>query len=264
MEETLQIRVHGEPFGRVLVYLPGLHGDWTLVGAFREAVKPRVSFIDMVYPRTVTWSLRDYARGVADGLRAQNCTGGWLLAESFGSQVAWAMLAEPDLGWEVQGVVFSGGFVRYRPRALALYGARVLDRISARAFQRPLRLYIRLAQRLRARYPGSRADADEFVRRRTDADKAAAAHRLRLIAEADWRAVAQQTRLPVFHLTGLVDPIVPWWPVHRWLRRHCPGFRGARVLARSDHNVLGCAPRQAANQVLTWMSAGSEGNATSG
>lgn len=251
--EVLQLRVHPAPSGPTVVYLPGLHGDWTLVGAFREALAGRATFLEITYPRTLDWTLADHARAVGDALGQAGFTTGWLLAESFGSQVAWAMLADPALPWQPTGVVFAGGFVRYSPLWLARLGERAFRSVSARALQRPLRLYVRLVRLVRYRGGPRRADLDEFVRRRTELDKNAAAHRLHLIAESDWRPVARHTRVPVFHLTGLWDPVVPWWPVHRWLRRHCPGFRGARILPASDHNVLGCAPRQAADQVLAWM-----------
>lgn len=262
MDDTLQIRVHaGSAAGDapVLVYLPGLHGDWTLVRTFREALAGRATFVELTYPRTLTWSLPDYAQAVAETLAKHGLAQGWLLAESFGSQVAWALLAEPALPFRVQGVVFAGGFVRHGSRWLARLGQRVCLRISAAALQRPLRLYAAAARWLRRRPGTGRADLEEFVARRTELDKNAAAHRLHLIARADWRPVAQATRVPVFHLAGFFDPVVPPWPVQRWLRRHCPGFRDARVIFASDHNVLGAASRQAAEQVLAWIQCATPG-----
>jgi pimeloyl-ACP methyl ester carboxylesterase len=255
MDEPLQLRVHAAAGGPHVVYLPGLHGDWTLVGRFRAALAGRATFAEFTYPRTLTWSLPDYARSVAETLVSQESNHGWLLAESFGSQVAWAMLAEPGLPFRVEGVVFAGGFVRYGQRWLVRLGERVFLRISARSLQQPLRAYARAVRLLRYRTATGQADLEEFAARRTELDKNAAAHRLRLIAAADWRPVAARAAVPVFHLAGLFDPIVPWWPQQRWLRRHCPSFCGARVIAASDHNVLGSAPRVAADQVLAWIAA---------
>ena len=59
-----QLRIHGDASLPTLIYLPGLHGDWTLVGGFREAVDGRVRFVEMTYPRTLTWSLDDYAAAI--------------------------------------------------------------------------------------------------------------------------------------------------------------------------------------------------------
>jgi len=92
MTEELQIRLHGSESLPILVYLPGLHGDWTLVSRFRKALAGRVRFVEITYPRTLTWSLDDYAAALKPGWRGMGYPG-WLLAESFSSQVLWPLLA---------------------------------------------------------------------------------------------------------------------------------------------------------------------------
>jgi hypothetical protein len=93
---------------------------------------------------------------------------------------------------------------------------------------------------------------NEFVVRRTELDKQAATHRLHLIAGSDLRAVAAQTKLPVFGLTGILDPIVPWPWVQRWLKMNCPALRDYKIV-RADHNVLGTGTKAAAEQILKWV-----------
>src|SRR5215472_4578534 len=66
--EALQVRVHGAPELPTLIYLPGLHGDWTLVRSFRTALGNRVRFVELTYPRSLTWSLDDYAGAIEDAL----------------------------------------------------------------------------------------------------------------------------------------------------------------------------------------------------
>src|SRR5438876_7314022 len=92
--EHLQIRIHGDASLPTLIYLPGLHGDWTLVTSFRLAIAGRVRFVEFTYPRTLTWSLDDYAAAVAAELHANGIERGWLLAESFSSQVAWTLIGK--------------------------------------------------------------------------------------------------------------------------------------------------------------------------
>ena len=36
MDEKLQLRIYGDDSLPTLIYLPGLHGDWTLIGGFRK------------------------------------------------------------------------------------------------------------------------------------------------------------------------------------------------------------------------------------
>jgi pimeloyl-ACP methyl ester carboxylesterase len=251
MSEVLQLRAHGREDLPTLVYLPGLHGDWTLIGSFRRAMEGKVRFVEVTYPRTTAWSLDDYAHEVRSALKGQGIARGWLLGESFGSQVAWATLAQ---GFEADGLILAGGFVRHpfiwgvdRARAVCSDAPPWILRILLWAYPR----YARFRHR---RAPETLADIAEFVRRRQElGDREAMAHRLGLIAEADFRRTANSTKLPVLFLTGFWDPIVPWWPVRSWLRRGCPGWRGDRVLFRADHTVLATQPDASAKQMLEWM-----------
>jgi hypothetical protein len=59
--------------------------------------------------------------------------------------------------------------------------------------------------------------------------------------------------VPVYGLTGLVDPVVPWCVVWPWLRRNCPTLRAYKVIWQADHNVLGTGFRPASAQLLRWM-----------
>jgi hypothetical protein len=81
-------------------------------------------------------------------------------------------------------------------------------------------------------------------------------HRLKLVAANDPRRLATGATLPIYHLTGFFDPIVPWPFVRPWLQRRCPGWRGGKIIWPADHNVLGTAPRAAADTVFNWMNAG--------
>jgi pimeloyl-ACP methyl ester carboxylesterase len=248
--EKLEIRVHGPAGPPALVYLPGLHGDWTLIGGFRKALAGRVRFAEITYPRTLTWSLEDYAAGVEQALAEQGIGGGWLLGESFSSPVVWHLVARKRFA--VRGVILAGGFVRHP----LPWGVRLAEwlcgRISLALLRRMLLGYARLA-RLRYRHePEVLAAVAEFIARRTDLDRQAAKHRLHLLAGSDPGALARQSQVPVYALAGLVDPIVPWFLVWPWLKRNCPALREYRIL-RADHNVLSTASRAAAEQVVRWM-----------
>ena len=104
--------------------------------------------------------------------------------------------------------------------------------------------------------PETLANIHEFIARRTELDRQAAVHRLRLIEQNDPRPIARQVKVPVYGLTGLVDPIVPWFCVRPWLKKNCPSLREYRIIGRADHNVLGTGAQAAAEQVLRWMSTG--------
>jgi len=251
MTETLELRVHGDAALPTLVYLPGLHGDWTLVGSFRRALGGRVRFVEVTYPRTLTWSLEDYAKGVETALAGQGIVRGWLLGESFSSQVVWSLVARGQ--FQIEGVILAGGFVRHPMRWGVRLGERLCGGTSLRLLTRVLLGYAKVA-RFRFRHaPDVLTNINEFIVRRTELDRQAAVHRLRLIAQNDPRLIAQQVAVPVYALTGLVDPVVPWFWVRAWLRKNCPRLREYRIVWGADHTVLGTGSRAAAEHVLRWM-----------
>jgi hypothetical protein len=96
------------------------------------------------------------------------------------------------------------------------------------------------------------AAVNEFIARRTELDRQAAKHRLHLIACNDPCAVARRTAVPVYAMAGVLDPVVPWPWVRRWLRRNCACLREYRIF-RADHNVLSTASKAAADQAVEWM-----------
>src|SRR6185295_6450097 len=102
--------------------------------------------------------------------------------------------------------------------------------VSLTWLTRFLYVYAKYARFRHRHAPETMVSIQEFVARRTDLDRCAAAHRLQLIVENDLRPVARRTKLPVHYLAGLVDPIVPWLYVRWWLQRSCPGYRGGRTI----------------------------------
>jgi pimeloyl-ACP methyl ester carboxylesterase len=252
MEEKLELRVYGDLSLPTLVYLPGLHGDWTLIGGFRKAVAGRVRFVEMTYPRTVTWSLDDYAAAIEAELSNAGITEGWLLGESFGSQPMWTLIARRT--FRVHGAVLAGGFVRYPAQRFMRLLETVLGHVPSFVLVKIIFGYARFA-RLRYRHsPETLATLDEFLSRRRDRrDRQAAQHRLHLIGQNDPSHTATTTRVPIFALTGILDPIVPWLLIRRWLKRNCPALRDCKIVRRADHNVLNTGTKACAKQILEWM-----------
>jgi len=256
--ERLQVRVHvpeatvAKAAVPTLVYLPGLHGDWTLIGGFRKAVSGRVRFAELTYPRTLTWSLEDYAAAIEKGLAAVDITGGWLLAESFGSQLAWPLLARGR--FQAQGLVLAGGFVTHPAQWMVRLARRMARGLPLRILTRTLFGYAIVARWRFRKEPEVLCGIHEFVARRTALDIRAANHRLDLIAESDPRVLARTVRVPIYAITGMLDPVVPWGPVRRWLRANCQALREYHIVRTADHNVLSTGAREAAEKILRWIS----------
>ena len=65
--------------------------------------------------------------------------------------------------------------------------------------------------------------------------------------------MAENPGLPVYSITGLIDPIVPWpWTKH-WLQKNCVSLQDYRIVPIADHNVLGTAPQKSADIVVNWI-----------
>jgi pimeloyl-ACP methyl ester carboxylesterase len=265
MEEVLTIRVYEPAPGGsagadpmpTLIYLPGLHGDWTLVAGFRSAVAQSARFVEMTYPRSVTWSLEDYAAAIERALEQHGISSGWLVAESFGSQVGWQLVGRGK--FRAQGLILAGGFVRY-PVLVGVRTAAMLARNFPVGWMKLLvRAYACVFRVRYRRSPEVLAQMQAFLSRRTELDLRAAEHRLNLIAGNDPCSIARQCLVPVFSVTGFFDPIVPWVPVRSWLRRRCPSLREHKIIWRADHMVLATAPVRAADQVLRWVQTGVPG-----
>jgi pimeloyl-ACP methyl ester carboxylesterase len=257
MEEKLQLRIYGDASRTralpTLVYLPGMHGDWTLIGGFRSRVLDRVRFVEMTYPRATTGSLDDYAAQIEDALAQQGISQGWLLGESFGSQLAWALLARGK--FQAQGIILAGGFVRHPAHRFMRFMERFTGVISGRIFVKVVFGYAKISRYRYRDSPETLASLDEFVARRSPNDKQAAQYRLRLVARYDPRDIARNTKVPVYGLAGFLDPIVPWPPVRRWLKWYCPALRDFKVIRRADHNVLNTGTKESAQWILEWIGA---------
>lgn len=245
----ISIRVHPGS-GPTLIYLPGIHGDWGLIGAFRRALGARVRFVEFAYSKE-DLSMERLAELVHGELTARGVATGWLLGQSFGSQVGWALLAR---GFRANGVVLAGGFVKHPwPWGARLFRALLSspDWLIGPGY----RAYTALCNALARRGPEEAEELMAFARNRGGKDWKATTWRLTLIAEGDPRATARATRAPVHYLGGRIDPLVPWPLVTRWLKRECPGYKGEVILPYADHNVLGSSPRESAERVLAWIGA---------
>jgi pimeloyl-ACP methyl ester carboxylesterase len=253
-----QIRIHGDAALPTLIYLPGLHGDWSFTDRFRHALGGRVRFVEFAYPATTTWSLEDHAAEIEERLLEHGIDRGSLLAESFGSQVAWPL--SRGKRFQTVQIILAGGFVRHPTRWGARLGGRFFHRITLRRLQRLLRVYARVTRFRFRRSPETIAAVGQFIDSRTDQDKLAVEHRLRLIADNDPCAAAREVSVPVYAVTGLFDPIVPWYFVRRWLRQNCPTLRDYRIIPFADHFVLGTAPEPVAELVVRWMTEAAGGN----
>lgn len=259
MGRGLQIRIHGVAGQPTLVYLPGLHGDWHMTQGIRDALGGRVRWVEFTYPGDGNVSLEDQVMAIADQLEGAGIRDGWILGESFGSQIAWRLLRRSveQGNFTVRGLFLVGGFVRYPWRLGVRLARPIVRHLPGWILGITLRTYLLRIRGMGRCSPQVRRSLEDFIERRLEpSDRAALLHRLDLILGSDPRDIARATRVPVWSLMGFWDPIVPWIPVRRWLRRECPGWRGDRVIWGADHAPLVSAPERSAEVILGWMEEG--------
>jgi pimeloyl-[acyl-carrier protein] methyl ester esterase len=251
--ERLRVRVHEprQPDALTLVYLPGIHGDWTLNAPLRLALERRFRYVDMTYPRNADWDLDQYAASIEAELHSRGINAGWLLGESFGSQVLWQLIKRSH--FRCEGIILAGGFVNYPHPRLLSFARWFCPKVSNRLLRGALNGYAFYARIRFSKSPEALEGARDFVARRTLEDQKAIFRRMELIARNDPREMARSTKIPVHHLYGLFDPIVPWPRVSAWLKKNCSGLRGANRVWNSDHTILATAYQESAEQIGQWM-----------
>jgi pimeloyl-ACP methyl ester carboxylesterase len=240
----------------VIVYLPGIHGDSSLAQRIRKYFEGKVCFVEFEYSKRTDIELADYANIIEDVLIRNGIKECWLLAESFGSQVAWSIVSK-ERAFKVKGIILAGGFVRH-PFIPGVYIVKVISKLlPIWLIELWLKFYIVMCRLFfRKKKSVEQPVPEQFVRNRlNEADKLAIIARYELIIRNDLRPIAGKTTIPVYFLAGKWDIIVPWQPVLHWLKKNCPGFKGYKILPSADHPVLTVAPEESANQILEWLNA---------
>jgi pimeloyl-ACP methyl ester carboxylesterase len=199
----------------------------------------------------VSWNLADYAAGVEHALIDVDIREGWLLAESFSSQILWPLLARR--AFRAKGAVLAGGFGKHPARRVLQFSKTVTMGTALAKLARVVFGFARVLKWQHRNEPEMLAGIDEFIARRTEADRKAATHRVRLIAENDPSQLARQVKVPIHAISGLLDFLVPWPLSRLWLRRNCPALQDFRILPRAGHAVLVSAPQASARLILDWM-----------
>src|SRR3954462_6381475 len=184
MWDDVQIRVSGPETAPVLIYLPGLHGDWTLIGSFKAALGESVRFVEITYPRTTSWTLTEYAARILEGVRKLGIQNGWLLAESFGAQIGWEILKQVaavkkkgsgdrtqgsvDPGSFVPlGLITAGGFVRYPALPIVRFVRKMNAHVPMKALKWVCLGYSFYARLRHRRAPETLHGVSTFVTNRT-------------------------------------------------------------------------------------------------
>ncbi len=245
--DRLLHRISGPEQAPVLVYVPGIHGDWTPMVNCRGYLARRLRLVELAYPWRARWLLDDFADALAAKLDELGIESAHLLAESFGSIVGWQFaLTRPR---RVRSLVLAGGFCRppwssFLPAALATMAA-----IPPRWVDSVIGAYIRL-------HAGRRDyDADAgfppFSASRGREGWRACRNRLRVIRATDLRRRLGEIRCPVAYVGGGRDLVVPVRREIRCLRESLhPDCRFTQwIVEGAPHPILPARPQSVANWI---------------
>ncbi len=240
--DTLLHRLSGPVDAPVLVYLPGIHGDWTPLNHTRLHLARHFRLVELSYPQRAEWGLADYADAVEARLAELGLGRVHLLGESFSSLVCWELLRRYP--GRAQSLTLAGGFCQPpHPRGLRLL-ALGFGFLPGALWNRGVEAYcMSLAWRERP----AAGDAEReplFFAARGHRGLRAMRRRLGLIEATDCRSQLAEVTIPVGYIGGGSDPIVPVRREIETLQRALPAacrFRW-RLVDGAPHPILPARP----------------------
>jgi pimeloyl-ACP methyl ester carboxylesterase len=250
--QSLLYRISGPPDAPVLIYIPGIHGDWTPMRRLQPLLSQRLRLVEVAYPRAPEWSLEDYTARLLDLFLLLDIGPAHLLAESFGSLIGLDFALHcPE---RVRSIVIAGGFCSSPGRLRVGLARRLLGLIQPRIFEWGIDLYLAWVIRGRLPIEGDFRE-DFFPASRTRRGWQAVLSRLDIIRRTDFRPRLARLRTPIFYLGGSRDWVVPVRRTidlfKRCLHESCV-FRNL-VIPGAPHAILPACARSISGIITDWV-----------
>ena len=241
----------GDPDAPPIVYLPGVHGDWTAQARARPQLSQDFHLIETAYPRIDSWSIDDFARALKDLLDGLGIESAHIVGESFGSLVAWQFgIANPD---RVRSYTLVGGFARPPRFAVAAAAAAALKSLPTAMLESAIDLYVAGKSAI-----GEHRDTFEsgaYPATRTQRGRQATANRMSIIQGSDFRDQLHEVRFPVRYIGGARDVVVPVRREIATLVAHLPphcDFQNELVTG-APHNIIASHPMETVEHLSRWV-----------
>ena len=245
----------GDAEATPVLYLPGVHGDWSFMDSARELLSERFRLIEVTYPRAGGWTLETYAGALDDLLDVLDLESVHLIGESFGSRVGWELgLNVPE---RIRSMVLVGGLCG--PLRSQIIGAarQSLHRMPGPMLERGFDLFLSIKDWMGDPWPEGDERAIPYVTSQSPRARRAAANRLGITFSTDFVPRLHRVRFPVAYVGGGSDPVVPVRreieSLRRRLPRHCD-FR-YHVIPGAPHTLLASHPRSTCERIVGWISA---------
>lgn len=236
-----------------VVYLPGVHGDWTPLARARSLLNAEVRLVEAAYPRLSHWKLEDFARALEELLDALELESAHLVGESFGSLVAWEFgVSRPE---RVRSLLLVGGFSQPPPFGGAAIARHALSLMPTVLLEAGVDLYV-AHQNWRGQHRLPPAEgARPYAAVRTSRGRRATANRMQIIQRTDFRPHLPRVAFPVRYIGGEKDRLVSVRREVGTLESHLSpacDFQ-SRVLPAAPHMIIASHPEQTAAQIKSWV-----------
>ena len=234
-----------------IVYLPGVHGDWTPQVAARPLIGRDYHFVETAYPRIETWSIDDYGRALNNLLDELGIEAAHVVGESFGSLVGWQFgIANPG---RVRSFTLVGGFAQPPRFRIAAAAAAALTTLPTALLESSIDFYVSGKSAL-----GEFREMFElgaYPATRTEQGRRATANRMRIIQASDFSDQLAQVEFPVRYLGGAKDIVVPVRreiaTLEAKLPPHCD-FQ-SELLRGTPHAMIASHPEQTVDRISRWV-----------
>lgn len=249
----LVYRVRGGDGAVPVVYLPGVHGDWTPQAAASQLLAGTFRLVEISYPKEPLWRMGDYASALVALLDRLEIESAHVVAESFGSLVGWEFALEHQS--RVRSMVIVGGFCQPPGPRKVLFAKWGLSVLPTGLFERGVNAYVAIRKHQgKLEHPEMEVDLP-YSAVRTDLGRTATVSRFELICTSDYRLHLHEVSFPVRYIGGDSDLIVPVRREIRTLGELLPeevGFQ-SRLIADAPHMIISSHPVETVEQITDWI-----------
>jgi pimeloyl-ACP methyl ester carboxylesterase len=256
----LIFQVSGPINSPLVIYLPGIHGDWTPLEAARDALTDHVRLVEVEYPKEPDWDMARYAHSVKELLDAFGVEKAHFVAESFGSLVAWEFALQEM--HRVQSLILVGGFTS-TPGALKTLAAKAgLNLVPTGLFETAVEWYSRSKGRRKTLFH-EHEGVQPYSSLQTPKGLKGLVNRLAHVHKANYIPQLDTMQFPVRYIGGDRDPIIPVAGEISILHKSLPQESAfeSHLIPGAGHMIIASHPDETTSAICDWIreiSTGSE------
>lgn len=241
----------GDPDSPPILYLPGVHGDWTPQTRTRNIVSNDFHFVETAYPRVASWSIDDYAQALNDLLNQLGIESAHIVGESFGSLVGWQFgISEPK---RVRSFTLVGGFSQPPRFRVAGAAAMALKTLPTTVLESAIDFYV--ARKSAMGQHRETFDSGAYPATRSDQGRQATARRMAIIQASEFRDRLGEIAFPVRYLAGAHDIVVPVRREIATLLSNLPPAADfqSELIPKGQHSIVSSHPAETAENIMRWV-----------